>query len=429
MESMGIIDKNPTTRLAATNPVPDLGLVDTPPKEEIAYDEKTINPPKKNPKIVGRKGLRFLQLAYHIHQTLFQDELMIGGFYNWPKVMDGEFDYYSQKKGKLKNYDIIFVGLSRPEIEGCLLSKIRREIGPNSRTKIIVSVDYAVPLWQNSFNLHLFENELKQADAIFIAEPSAMSCVACLVNEEVPIFFMPHPTDVEMMKRYCQPIDERFNALLVLIHRYDNNWYVPALITKDLKDIDTYAIFLDGSIELHITPFFQYVRSGARFSEYLKFASRSKIVLDSYHQIANYGRNAVDNACLKIPTIATNKCFANTILWPDLTTQPNDAMAQKRLIQRLMYDKEFYTKAVEFAFDKVEMFNYRNSYANMADLYNRVCSLEKGSEENKSSQDNNNKLILTSPVSKDKELVEKIKTELNKTTEVITTTNPVKKGE
>lgn len=365
----GPADKNPTERMVATNPTPELGVVEEMLTDKMEFDEQTVT---GKPKVVTKKGLKFLQLAYHIHQGLFQDEIMIGGFYNWPKCMEGEFDYYSQKKGRLKEYDVIFVGLSRPEIEGVLMTKIRQEIGYNSSTLLIATVDYAIPLWQNSFNLHTFEQELKQADVIFVPEPSALSSVRTLVNDRVPVVFMPHPTDTATLKRFAQPIEKRHNALLVLIHRYDNNWYIPAVVTKDIDYIDIYAIFLDGQLELYITPYFQYVRAGAKFSEYIKFAARARIVLDSYHQIANYGRSAVDNACLMLPTVATDKCFASTQLWPRLTTKANDAWSQKQLIHKLYTDKEFYQSCAEEAFNKVDNFGYDACRANMLQLIDMV---------------------------------------------------------
>ena len=68
---------------------------------------------------------KFLHLAHHIHDTLLSAPLLIGGFYNWHRVMGGEFDLHAHKKGNLKDYDIIFLGLSKPELEGMLISEIR----------------------------------------------------------------------------------------------------------------------------------------------------------------------------------------------------------------------------------------------------------------------------------------------------------------
>lgn len=369
-------DKNPTIRMAATNPVPEIGVI----TEKEAEKQVLEFVEQQGPKVIKnvRKGPKFLMLAYHIHQSLFQDELMIGGFYNWPAVMEGEFNYYAQARGKLKEYDVIFVGLSRPEVEGVLLSKIRKEIGWNSSTKLIATIDYSVALWQNSFHIHTLEEELKQCDALFIPTPEAMSCMRALTGDAVPIYFMPHPTDVKTFKQFTQPIDKRYNALLSLIHRYDNNWYCPAIITKGLEDmVNIYAVILDGGIEMYVTPYFQFVRSGENFSEYLKFASKAKVVLDSYHQIGNYGRSAVDNACLRLPTIATELCFSNGILWPELTTKPNDAYGQRELIKKLLTDREFYEKCTDYAYEKVDMFSYESCRKNMFEFLAKIDEMKR----------------------------------------------------
>jgi hypothetical protein len=331
------------------------------PEKKEQKKPNSITPPRPKFKLKKDGDLfrpKFLHLAHHIHDQLLRAPILIGGFYNWHRVVSGEFDLLSHKRGKLKEYDIIFLGLSRPEMEGLMISRIREEIGENSNTLIVVCVDYAIEIWHQTFNMHALELELKKADIIFTGEPMMKNQLEALTG--MPIELVPHPTNTRVVKQFGIPIEQRQPAIVCLIHRYNNDWIPPYLVVKDFKDIHNYAIMLDGSQQNIITkmPFFQFVRPGVDYEPWINFVKQAKIVLDSYHNMHTYGRNVVDCACLKVPVVGTDQVYAQPILFPDLTTKPNDILEQRKLVARLKSDLDFYKKVTDYAFEKVDDFGY-----------------------------------------------------------------------
>lgn len=318
----------------------------------------------EKPKFVVEKKLwrpKFLHLAHHIHDQLLKAPMLIGGFYNWHRVLSGEFELHATRSGKLKDYDILFLGMSKPELEGMLISEIREEIGYDSQTLIVACVDYAIEIWGNTFNMKSLGMELKEADIIFTGEPKMQNQLIALTGKKVNL--LEHPTNTSILKQMGQPYETRQNAVLCLIHRYNNDWVPSWLVVKDFKDIQNYAVFLDGHPNNLVTkmPFFQFVRPGVDYDPWIQFLKQSKIVVDSYHNMHTYGRGIVDAACLKVPVIGTNMVHAQTQLFPQLTTEPNDVLKQRELLRQLIADKDFYKEVTEYAYKAVETYSYESS--------------------------------------------------------------------
>ena len=310
------------------------------------------------------KPIKFLHTAFHRHDNLWSVPIMIGGFYNWSPAFAsqghvGKFFLHQSVEGQLSQFDIIFVGLSKPELDGLLLSRMRAELGPNSKTKIIVCIDYAVELWPVNLNPHLMIPELLCADVIFSSEPVMAQNIRSLVNNQVPVHHVFHPSDVEKIKKLRKPFELRNNHIIAMIHRYDNNWLQPWLVVKDIP-ITTVAVCLDGNVEGFMHQYFQAINPGMEFQQYLEWSSMQKLIVDSYHKVHTYGRSAVDAACLGIPNVGSIVTAAQPLLWPDLTTLPGDTIGQRILVERLLNDDKFYEETVEKASEQVEVFNYEN---------------------------------------------------------------------
>ena len=313
---------------------------------------------------------KFLHVANHRHETLFNTPVMIGGFYNWHRAMQGEFSLFKAKEGSFADKDIIFIGMSRPELEGVCATKIRKEIGWDSKTKLVACIDYAVELWQNSFQPYLLEQELMQADMIFVSEPSMLSNVRTLINDRKPVHHIPHPSAIEEIQKVAVDPDLRSDEIATLIHRYDNNWIQPFMVTKDLP-WNTHAVLLDGSIMPHLFAFFKYMHTGYEFMQYLQWVARKKVMLDSYHKIHTYGRSAVDCAGLQLPIVGTNWQWAQQYLWPDLTVEAGDIWSQKQLIIKLFEDDVFYKECIAKSTEKIDFFSYENRKQDLLNkLYN-----------------------------------------------------------
>ena len=314
---------------------------------------------------------KFLHVAAHIHQNLFRDSFMIGGFYNWHLSFKGDFKLYNKGvESHLEDYDILFVGISRPELEGVMISQMRKIIGPNSKTKIVACIDYAIELWQNTFNPNMLENELNQADMIFTAEPMMKSWVEALIGNRRPVYHIPHPSNLDAIAQIAKPIESRSDEIAAIIHRYDQYWLPVYLVSKNLP-WDTTAVLLDPSIEIQILPYFPFTKHGFQFTQYLDWISRKKICFDSYHRIHAYGRTAVDNASLMLPTVGTDWVWGQKYLWPDLTVPAGDVNGEIVLIKKLFNEPNFYLDCIEKAKEKVEIFSYENRVKDFLEKLNQ----------------------------------------------------------
>lgn len=302
---------------------------------------------------------KFLHVALHRHENLFNVRTMIGGFYNWHRAFEGEFNLYKTKEHALENYDILFMGMSKPELEGVVATQIRKKIGHDTKTKLVICIDYAIELWQGTFNPHALENELMQADMIFVSEPTMQSYVKALLNDRKEVHHLVHPSALDDIRRMYKPKELRSDEIIALIHRYDNNWMAPYLVTKDLP-WNTWLLCLDPNILVTLYAYFKYLKAGFEFLQYLDWASRKKVMLDSYHKIHTYGRAAVDSACLQVPIVGSNWTYSQNYLWPKLTVEAGDVSKQKELIIKLFEDENFYDDVVEEAAEKVEMYSYEN---------------------------------------------------------------------
>lgn len=284
--------------------------------------------------------------------------------------MNGEFHLYKSKEHQLENYDILFLGLSKPELEGVLCSQIRQKIGWESKTKLVVCIDYAIELWQGVFNPYSLEHELMQADLIFVAEPAMVSNVKALINGRKPVHHIPHPSPIDELKRMYKPKELRTNEIAITVHRYDNNWLSPFLVVKDLP-WNSHLVCLDAGLAVHMYAYFKYIIPGFEFMQYIDWVSRKRVILDSYHKIHTYGRTAVDSACIQVPTVGADWTWAQKFLWPDLTVVAGDVSRQKELMIELFTNENFYDEVIEKAAENVEFFSYENRKKDLLDkLYN-----------------------------------------------------------
>jgi len=317
-----------------------------------------------------KSEIRWVHVANHIHQNLFQQPYLIGGFYNWCKVFKSQIYYYAQIQGHFKEYDVVFVDIAKPEMEAAMVSRIREEIGWNSSTLIVGSVDYAIELWKGLWNLHHLRRELLNVDYIFCAEPYMGKCLNQLLNGLKDVYLLAHPTNVDVYKKIALPPDKRENLLLAMVHRYDNNWVSPWLATKNITNINKVAVLLDGGQEMFVLPYFPVVRTGREFSEWVNTLKLARVGIDSYSNVHSYGRVPVDFGCFGVPVVASKICYTQNVVWPDLVTEPWDVEHQAKLLERLLKDEEFYLQCIEKANIKVEEFGYKNSKQKFIDMIN-----------------------------------------------------------
>lgn len=321
--------------------------------------------------------MKFLHLSPHIHDVLFQDNIMISGFYcinlafnsypNWT----GEFGYLRTYYGKLKNYDLIYVCCAKPELEGRIIDQIRNEIGYGKDAPVLVgSVDYACELWDMPFNPLQLRDQLEKCDIIVASEPALRSTLHALMNDRT-IYLLPHPTNIDSIKQFRKPINARQFNIAALIHRYDNNWKTIFMVLyrmielkqkgREMPDLEAILLSGDETAKIELMPFFGKIQMGMPYPQQMEYLGRQLICVDSYHRLHTYGRTVVDCAAIGLPLVGTKLQYLQNFLFPRLTTDPYDLYAQQDLVQRLVEDKTFYQEVVDYAYSKVDEYGFTKS--------------------------------------------------------------------
>lgn len=358
------------------------------------------------------KDIKMIHLASHMHHILFEQQFMIGGFYNWHLVFQQPNNFVSYTSPDVYNrimdneFNTILFGISRPEMVADtiprvnalvqelkkspdeIINQITRDIplmleerkSKDPNIKIVAHVDYGVQLWHSPmlkefFGPHPLARILNNVDVIFTAEPVMGEWIHALTGR--PVYHIPHPTNVMALKQLQDNLEDKYNhknmkenSVRCLIHRYDNNWIAPFIVcetTINKKDPDSpmvVYIAMDGSQQF-VTELrsmgCEFVEMGSPHQAWLEKLSRTRVMVDSYHSISTYGRSPVECACMKTPIVGSDITYLQPILFPEITTKPHGVLEQKKMLNRLLKDKTFYDDTVNYAYDKVEMVNYDNS--------------------------------------------------------------------
>lgn len=310
--------------------------------------------------------MKFASVCVHRHDSLIGHKLMTTGFYNWTKVFDADLLLLNELKD-LSTYDVLFVVMTTQAQNGNLLSRLRLAIHRlDKRPLIVATMDYAPEMWKDNFNLFDLAREFACADYLFGCEPAAASHMTALmqmngINKVVPI--IPHPVDHEAIGEHDRPRDKRGANVFSMLHRYENNWVVPYLVGSNSPDWDN---ILQLNIKCEVSDFVpQFMQNRMTkhkpFDEYIPFLSKFYAAIDSNTLLHTYGRFQVETACLRVPCIGSSNVAGQSILWPELTTDPNDVYTQRRLLQRLFDDEHFWNTTTQYARNKVREYGYEAS--------------------------------------------------------------------
>ena len=378
-----------------------------------------------------KENLKLLHLANHIHHGLFQDDIVIGGFYNWHRVFHYPnnfvcWDKHTPKKIKEDNPDIILIGLSRPEILSMLPEEINRAIksgqgivtdplqisrmGANktvlshhsdnnlrtlprrlseiqsviddvmeTRPLKVFHIDYAVQMWKqvDSFSPGYMKHVLEQADILFTADISQGNAMYALLGGKKDIYFISHPTNIIPLKSIANKHTTKSPLIRAIIHRYDNEWYMPYLVDFPLREIDAaykyIMLLLDGDPN-NVTNLksngVDFVETGKRHTEWLHTLVDTFACVCSYHWFTNYGRSSVECAALKTPMVGSESTYLQNILFPELTSERGYVDDQAEMLLKLMTDPKFYKECQDYAFDKVEDVSYDSSKRKFLEMVN-----------------------------------------------------------
>lgn len=285
---------------------------------------------------------------------------MVGGLYSWHRVFDGETAYYDDVKDRLGEYDIVFVTMSNFALSSLLLSRIRKRLGWDSKTKLVTCVDYAPELWQENYSsVRSMGVELDQVDMVIVAEPIMESHLKVITDR--PTCHINHPCNIDALLPYKVPIEKRRQDMVGMLHQYNRGWLSLFLATKDLPWRMFACVPRKNDTISKLPPYFRWLIEYRDYTSYIEWVADIKLAVDSYHIIHSYGRMAAENAVLSIPTVGASCVYSQQLLWPDLTIAPGDVYAQRQLIIRLYEDSEFYRRCCDKAWGGVQGCSYKNS--------------------------------------------------------------------
>lgn len=322
---------------------------------------------------------------------------MIGaGLYNWfiiynsdtisTRELGSDYDTWAKK---LEEYEVLFVNLSGEDIG--LPFKIRKALGSSSSTKLVVNNDYSIEVMQKILQeqgtaFRTYVTDLLSADVLTAQEPFEYELMQLLVEENInmtrkanlesefpSIYQISHPIDTDQVKTLKMDLDKRLPWLGTMYHRFDGHTFLPAALLKGMPEswfngMDPITV-LFGYTDKHnimggADRLFNSVFEMMPWGRYIQIANTC-LVMSDYYTISSHSRLASEMACLDIPLVSTQHSYNAMQLYPDITHDYRKLTKIKEEIQRLVKDEKHWWATVEFAREKVEDFNYKNSHAKM----------------------------------------------------------------
>ncbi len=294
--------------------------------------------------------MKFIHVTKQMAEDPNSSAIVKTGYSCWAKAFNGTTIQYDKCKDMLDGFDVIMVAISKSESDGMIIDKIRDRIGYGRHTKIIGVIDWACEAWSGLFIPELLEQQLNKCDLIIISSKSLEGAVKSMVGLSVPIANIIHPVDFNTIRDTVKWRDKR-DAILTMVHYYDNDWYWPYMATRNLP-YDNHYVFMNNDVE-SAKPFVTYFVSMSAHKNFLEFMTHYHVVLDSYHYVHSMGRLQLDAATLGIPCVGTNIVASQGDLYPKLTTEPYDANGQKILINKLFKDRDFRDECIMYAHNRV----------------------------------------------------------------------------
>lgn len=273
------------------------------------------------------------------------------GSYNWINVFKSAIGNYNNIKERLEEFDVVHVNLVPSSFSMAMDASDRLK---NSSTKLVFNNDYLPEIWQKwNYDPMVYFNIQKLADCVFGTEPIQVSQMIEGAH------CIPHPTNTKEIKLF----KGNGEFLSVIYNPYDKNMYNTALMTQRLKDefkLKTKLInYRKNEIHGLCKNYFDKIRGPLPFKEWLMELCTSKYAYLP-HLFHSYNRTGVELACLGIPSVGSDRSYSLNICYPKTVCNPLDFKKTKELFKKLERDK-FRQEVVDYAREKSEFFNYKNS--------------------------------------------------------------------
>jgi len=302
------------------------------------------------------KDIKYLYVTNYIHKQLMDEELARTGLYQWQNVFNGEVKY-PRDVSDYSKYDIVHVNMSTQDIP--LIKDIEESLTDEQRkhTKIIVNNDYTTESWGNSFlSPNSLAREIRDVDMIFGTEYYQTTALTELTGRTC--YVIPHPADIRRLKSL--PQIPKKELITTIWRRYDNFTYIPSLVVRN-HGLTTQLIGFDKDNKTWLTTtLFDYVYAGTNTFDFSDQLRESRIVYDpfTYH---SFNRSIVDCAAMGVAVVGSNRTQSINICYPFTKVDPYDVKSARILIDKLLTDKEFYDKVINYALTASESYSNMNS--------------------------------------------------------------------
>jgi hypothetical protein len=293
-----------------------------------------------------------------------QQELCITGLYQWSKALGGTRDF-PRTREEFEKYNVVHLNITPANL--WLIPKIREMIDPE-KTKLLLNVDHALDMWNESFPYaYIFLQEIAKADFVFGVEPAMCEILSYLLQRHVAC--LPHPSPVGQLKglRVC---DSRSPRVLISTHRYDRAYVVPWLACRYGMPEGFYTAAIGTSTyknwAMHL---YSQIVPVAMFEPFIREIADSWCCIESY-TMRSYGRFTIECAALGIPVIGAACVASQKRLFPELTTEVSDPAATGALLRRLCTEPEFHAECGVRGMKEVEYYGLERCAYRMLDFLN-----------------------------------------------------------
>lgn len=274
----------------------------------------------------------------------------------------------------LEKYDIIHINGCGSDID--LVPKIKQVLRGSS-TVVIFNMDYAIENFQQGFpNVQFFYKSIALADFVFAVEPAQQAWLNFIMHYliepkrlKVNVPIIRHPCDVQGIRGgYVSP-DERLDRIVWCYHRYDKHVYLPNAISWNLEayhpkmpsKVIKVPVYMAGMGGVAVVlDMFDGWFTYRHWMFYLYELAHSTIGAE-YYTIHSHSRFPEECAVLGIPCVGTDRAFSILKLHPYTCHSMLDFVGMRHSLERLVGDKEFYEKCVDYAWEHVQELDHEPS--------------------------------------------------------------------
>jgi len=300
--------------------------------------------------------MKYLFTARNIFGDILDVNPQPTGCYLWYKVFKGDIMPMSMVEDYTA-YDVVHINLT--QYDHPYLDDIKRAI-KGSSTKLVINQDHVPQIWDKCF-VHplLMRQAYETADHVFATTVEAQSMLEAIMPTK-NIHFIEHPCETHVLKHL--KFERKQKHMAVMYHQYDNPVFHPFFATYN-QGLPVAVINYHQASDPRSNgtrSMYDQLYEPMPFQTWLRLIGESQLVYEPY-TCNSFGRLSCETACLKTPTVGSDKVGSMRRLWPMSNGDVFDAKKMRELIRRMLDDEQFRMDCVEYAYDKVEHYNFRNS--------------------------------------------------------------------